>query len=537
MVIGASMMAISNVLSGVSGLATEALQREAKSVGYGWETLVQALLQTVGAMILASTDIDFDLFAKRNRINVLPFALSWFILVAFQMFEPTRTSSTSLGIVQVRWIATMPMAYLLLRFQAVLHMRESYPRCTDLFAYSFALDLATTGVRDFLRIYDPSFHGVPWGLGVEGSLYFVSGVTVLSIYRHFRSRSLRRLAFSASIYAYLLGKGFCSLVWHMINQYLLYHRPYTIGYAFAIVHITFPMAYFLFRRAINTTLGRRWLEQRKGANSKLGSAEVAETRGNLAEVETVITSCARAHERGNRADLNAFVFFTEEDEFTLLHLAVLNGHHDSIQRLLQTGVVQANKPSGSRGHTALFLAAELGRLHAVVLLLEHSADVNTLADDGQSALIVASANGHTKVAALLRENGANEKHEWMGLRAHNIKNEGGGEGEEEEEMEEEDPGRKRVARTKTQRALVEASHDSIYNSILSSDRGSGSSSDRGSGSSSDRGSGSSSDRGSGSSSDRGSGSSMRRSREQSMRDSERLLDEESIRDSERLSSE
>jgi ankyrin repeat protein len=45
--------------------------------------------------------------------------------------------------------------------------------------------------------------------------------------------------------------------------------------------------------------------------------------------------------------------------------------------------VQANKPSGSKGHTALFLAAELGRLHAVVLLLEHSADVNMLADDGQ----------------------------------------------------------------------------------------------------------------------------------------------------------
>jgi ankyrin repeat protein len=96
--------------------------------------------------------------------------------------------------------------------------------------------------------------------------------------------------------------------------------------------------------------------------------------GNLAEVETAITA---------KADLNAFVYFTEEDELTLLQLAVLNEHHDPVQRLLQIGEVQANRPSGSKGRTALFLAAELGRFHALVLLLEHSADLNQLADDGQ----------------------------------------------------------------------------------------------------------------------------------------------------------
>jgi ankyrin repeat protein len=63
---------------------------------------------------------------------------------------------------------------------------------------------------------------------------------------------------------------------------------------------------------------------------------------------------------------------------------VLNEHHDSVQRLLQTCEVQVNKPSGSKGRTALFLAAELGLVHALVLLLENSADVNVLADDGRS---------------------------------------------------------------------------------------------------------------------------------------------------------
>jgi hypothetical protein len=45
-------------------------------------------------------------------------------------------------------------------------------------------------------------------------------------------------------------------------------------------------------------------------------------RGNLAEVEEAITALA---------DLNAFVKTVEDDEFTLMHLAVLNSHHDSVQ--------------------------------------------------------------------------------------------------------------------------------------------------------------------------------------------------------------
>jgi hypothetical protein len=152
------------------------------------------------------------------------------------------------------------------------------------------------------------------------------------------------------------------------------------------------------------------MEQRKDAR-EFELTPAFEMRGNLAEVEAAITA---------QADLNAFVFFTEEDELTLLHLAVINEHLDSVQRLLQKGEVQVDKPSGSRGRTALFLAAELGRLHAMVLLLEHSADLNALADDDQSPLLVATANGHIEVAAWLREHGAKADREWMGLRADDI---------------------------------------------------------------------------------------------------------------------
>ena len=79
-------------------------------------------------------------------------------------------------------------------------------------------------------------------------------------------------------------------------------------------------------------------------------------------------------------DLNEFVFSEEDDELTLLMLAVLNKHYDSVQRQLLTGEVSVNKASGSKGHTALFLAAQHGCLHAAVMLLEHNADVNALAD-------------------------------------------------------------------------------------------------------------------------------------------------------------
>jgi hypothetical protein len=145
-----------------------------------------------------------------------------------------------------------------------------------------------------------------------------------------------------------------------------------IAFAFPIVHIAFPLGYFaLWRPVIGRRLGRLWLSQRSFAR-EFQLTPTFEERANLAEVETAITA---------QDELK------EEDELTLLHLAVVYEHYDSVQRLLQTGEVQANKPSGSNGRTALFLATELGRLHAIVLLVEHSADVNAVAEDGQSPLI------------------------------------------------------------------------------------------------------------------------------------------------------
>jgi hypothetical protein len=418
------MLSISFALSGY------AIRREIEGAEtvYGRLTLVAALLQTIGAMLIAAVDIDIDQFSKRHPVCVATFALSWIVYISIQTIPG--------GILmQVKWPAALPMAYFLLRFQAVRQMSEGYPPFTDLFVYTLALDYAVTGVWNFIRAPTiigaaEAIEGQPsWAVNVAGIFYFLNGVAVIAIYWHLRSRS-RRLAVSAAIYTYLLGGGVCSLEWHLAKQNKKHYN--NLDYTYAIIHIAFPLTYFIFRHAINKTLGWHWLQQRKGVNRL---AHVLETHGNLAEVEAAITA---------RDDLNAFVFCTEEDEFTLLHLAVWNGHHDAIQRLLHTGTVAADKSSGSKGHTAVFLAAELGRMHALVLLHEHSADLNMLADDDQSPLIVATANGHKNVAAWLRAQGANENHEWMGMRALNI---GGermrteGEDEDEDEDEDEEPGR------------------------------------------------------------------------------------------------
>jgi hypothetical protein len=350
-------------------------------------------------MIIAASDINIDLFAKRHPVCVLTFVLSW--TVPYEGLQALVLPIAPAN--QVHWIPTLPFVYLLLRFQAVLQMESEHDgtRFSDLFAYSLSLDVGASGV--FL-VYLASPNSSRW-FYLPGVFQLFCGVALFQLYCQFCCKHSRRLALSFSLYGYLLAYGFGDLGYNVVNQYALNKPPPLIDYSFAIIHIFFPLIYFAFRPLINRVLGRHWLEQRRDA-TEFELTPALEMRGNLADVETAITA---------KVDLNAFVFSTKEDELTLLHLAVLNEHYDSVQRLLQTGEVQANKPSGSKGRTAIFLAAELGQLPAVVLLLEQAADLNTLADDGQSPLIVATANGHTEVAALLREYGANEHHKWMGL--------------------------------------------------------------------------------------------------------------------------
>ena len=57
---------------------------------------------------------------------------------------------------------------------------------------------------------------------------------------------------------------------------------------------------------------------------------------------------------------------------------------------------------------ALMSASRRGRLEVAVALLAAKADVNAKRDDGQTALKLASQDGHEAVASLLKKAGAKE---------------------------------------------------------------------------------------------------------------------------------
>ena len=58
------------------------------------------------------------------------------------------------------------------------------------------------------------------------------------------------------------------------------------------------------------------------------------------------------------------------------------------------------------GFTALLFAVRAGSIDAVRALLDAGADVNDTLSDGESALVVATANAHWEVASFLLDRGA-----------------------------------------------------------------------------------------------------------------------------------
>ena len=71
--------------------------------------------------------------------------------------------------------------------------------------------------------------------------------------------------------------------------------------------------------------------------------------------------------------------------------------------------VHAAKKTGA---TALFIAAQKGRLAAVRLLLLHGASPAVTTSDGASAVLVAAQNGHVEVVGVLVAAGADPKAPW-----------------------------------------------------------------------------------------------------------------------------
>ena len=82
----------------------------------------------------------------------------------------------------------------------------------------------------------------------------------------------------------------------------------------------------------------------------------------------------------------------------------MGGHTDVVELLLERGA--AINSRGSRGETALLLAASKGNSEVVKLLAEHGADVNQASSDRKTPLHKAAMSGDFETVEVLLEAGA-----------------------------------------------------------------------------------------------------------------------------------
>jgi hypothetical protein len=168
LILGGTMWVLSIVAGGVAAFATN--NGTTHQTLYGLLLMVDALLQTIGAMVVAASDADLDIFAKKNPRSALTFALAW--IVAYTGLEALNPPVQAIS--QLLWLKALPFAYLLLRFTPFLQMRDkSYPRFSDLLAYSLAVDLGTGGAIYFLLgiTYDGPQGNLTWPDYLLGTLF------------------------------------------------------------------------------------------------------------------------------------------------------------------------------------------------------------------------------------------------------------------------------------------------------------------------------------------------------------------------------
>jgi hypothetical protein len=215
----------------------------------------------------------------------------------------------------------------------------------------------------------------------------------------------------ATLYVYLLANGVCNLAFFLVTQYALRTPTPLIAYAFPIIHIAFPLAYFLFNSFAYPHLARHWLQQRSAnADSIAQEQSIAPYHGDMAAVKQAISA---------GIDLNAHIEHEHNaaDEFTLLILACFNCHEDAVDLLLSHDKLQVNKGSRRQHWTPLYVAAMRGNTLGVEKLILRGANVHVKTEDKQSALLAATTFGHTQIVQQLMEAGARKESAWMGVDA------------------------------------------------------------------------------------------------------------------------
>jgi ankyrin repeat protein len=150
----------------------------------------------------------------------------------------------------------------------------------------------------------------------------------------------------------------------------------------------------------------------------------ADPKATMTGGETMVMTAARSGNPGALTPLieaGADVNARDERGQTALMWAAARNSAAAVKTLVELGAdlkIRTNNPAagGGRnsvfnspaptGFTALLFAVRAGSVDGVRALLDAGADVNDTLSDGQSALVVATANAHWDVASLLLDRGA-----------------------------------------------------------------------------------------------------------------------------------
>jgi ankyrin repeat protein len=136
--------------------------------------------------------------------------------------------------------------------------------------------------------------------------------------------------------------------------------------------------------------------------------------GHVEALRTLIAGGADVNARDTSRGQTALMWAAARDNANAVRELVAAGADMTVrtqnaatatgQRSESGNTFQAPPPTG---FTALLFAARAGAVDAVTALLDAGADVNDTLSDGESALVVATANAHWQLADLLLDRGAN----------------------------------------------------------------------------------------------------------------------------------
>ena len=134
------------------------------------------------------------------------------------------------------------------------------------------------------------------------------------------------------------------------------------------------------------------LTQDEADDLLLKSAE----NGNLDDLKRAIDSLKALNRDINQVD--------DENAYTAIHHAAMNGHPDAVKMLIENGADVNSEDEF--GKTPLFYAADLNSLPIAQVLVANGVDVNHVSSNGETALHSAGSKGGCDVLKFLLDHGA-----------------------------------------------------------------------------------------------------------------------------------